>query len=307
MRTKDLFYFMELLIQTQRSEQRFGTAHVYQSTLNRIRKYERSNRMPFSKLTREWLKGFETQLRFEQLKENTISTYLRMLKAVYNQAVDNGLVVYIPRLFKHVHTGIDAKHDRSLEPEVLQKLIAPSRLLRGDLEATRSIFLLLLMLQGMPFVDLVHLRKCDLKNGVIVYRRQKTGSELRVTVDPEAMDIIEKYRSVNSDSPYLFPFITDSGREGYRQYQNALREFNQSLAFLSSLLGLNTGLSSYKARHTWASLANFLGFDKKLISECMGHSSLKITETYFKAQGDTRIKKVNQGVISYLISSFKSC
>lgn len=304
MRTKDLMSFMELLIQAQRNEQRFGTAHVYQSTLNRIRKYERSNRMPFSKLNREWLKGFERQLRFEQLKENTISTYLRMLKAVYNQAVDHGLAVYMPRLFKHVHTGVDAKRDRSLEPEALRKLIAPSRVLRGNLEETRSIFLLLLMLQGMPFVDLVHLRKCDLKNGVILYRRQKTGSELSVTVDPEAMAIIEKYRSVNPDSPYLFPFITASGWEGYRQYQNALREFNQSLSFLSSLLGLNAGLSSYKARHTWASLANFLGFDKKLISECMGHSSLKITETYFKAQGDARIKKVNQGVISFLTGSF---
>ncbi len=113
MRTKDLMSFMELLIQAQRNEQRFGTAHVYQSTLNRIRKYERSNRMPFSKLNREWLKGFERQLRFEQLKENTISTYLRMLKAVYNQAVDHGLAVYMPRLFKHVHTGVDAKRDRS--------------------------------------------------------------------------------------------------------------------------------------------------------------------------------------------------
>ncbi|MEG0039171.1 MAG: site-specific integrase [Bacteroides sp.] len=303
MKTKDLFFFMESLIRVQRSEQRFGTAHVYQSTLNRIRKYERSNKMPFSKLTREWIKGFEIQLRFEQLKENSISTYLRMLKAVYNQGVDRGLVEYAPRLFKHVYTGVDAKRDRSLEPEALQKLISPTRYLNTRLETTRSIFLLLLMLQGMPFVDLAHLRKCDLKDGVIVYRRHKTGMELSVTVDPKAMAIIEKYQHKNPDSPYLFPFVTTSRREGYRQYQNALREFNQSLSFLGKLLGLNTRLSSYKARHTWASLANFLGFDKKLISECMGHSSLKMTETYFKAQGNSRIKKVNQGVINYLIAS----
>lgn len=304
MKTKDLFFFMEVLIRAQRAEQRFGTAHVYQSTLNRIRQYERSHRMPFSKLTREWLKGFEEQLRFEQLKENTISTYLRMLKAVYNQAVDEGLVAYVPRLFKQVHTGVDAKRDRSLEPKVLQELIAPSRLLRRDLEATRSVFLLLLMLQGMPFVDLVHLRKCDLREGAILYRRQKTGSELKVLVDPQAMKIIERYRSTDGDSPYLFPFITACGQEGYRQYQHALRKFNQSLSVLSVLLRLDTRLSSYKARHTWASLANFLGYDKKLISECMGHSSLKITETYFKAQGDARMKTINQGVISYLSTSF---
>ncbi len=303
MKTKDLFFFMEGLIRTQRAEQRFGTAHVYQSTLNRVRRYERSKRMSFAKLTREWLKKFEEQLRFEQLKENTISTYLRMLKAVYNQAVDAGLVAYTPRLFKQVHTGVDAKRDRSLETKALQELITPSRLLRRDLEATRSVFLLLLMLQGMPFVDLVHLRKCDLRDGAIMYRRQKTGSELKVLVDAQAMRIIERYRSTDIDSPYLFPFINACGKDGYRQYQNALRKFNQSLSVLSLLLGLGTGLSSYKARHTWASLANFLGFDKKLISECMGHSSLKITETYFKAQGDARMKTINQGVIGYLATS----
>ena len=108
-------------------------------------------------------------------------------------------------------------------------------------------------LRGMPFVDLAYLRKSDLRGNVITYRRRKTGRPLSVTLTPEAMALVKKYMNRDSSSPYLFPLLRsrEGTKEAYREYQLALRSFNQQLMLLGELLGLGDKLSSYTARHTW--------------------------------------------------------
>lgn len=298
----DLKLFMDSLIENRRKEQRIGTAHVYQSTLNRIMRFIDKPTMSFNELTPEWLKRFENRLMNDQLKLNSISTYMRALQSVYNQAVEQKQACYLPGLFKNVYKGTQADTDRSLPESVIRKIAeTPSQELKA-LAPARDLFLLLFYLRGIPFVDLAYLRKCDLKGNTITYRRRKTGRPLLVRVEAEAMQIILRYMQNDSDSPYLLPIIASAGKDEYLQYQSALRCFNQQLTLLSVRLGLHTHLSSYCARHTWATVANFRKYDKKLISNAMGHSSIKVTETYFKAFDDDEIGRMNRGIISYVMT-----
>lgn len=93
----------------------FGTAHVYRSSLNAIIAYCGGEDFTFNEITPEWLKGFEIHLRKRKCSWNTVSTYMRILRAVYNRAVDNNEAKYIPRLFRYVYTGTRAEHQRALE------------------------------------------------------------------------------------------------------------------------------------------------------------------------------------------------
>ena len=299
---KELTLFMRIVIKRLVEEQRNGTAHVCQSTLNRILRFTGGKKVKFEAITPAWLAEFERVLREDSLRDNTISTYMRSLRSVINQAVEKKLAQPVAYLFKHVHTGVDGGPSRALPEETLQ-LIAqqPEKPLSEAMEETRALFLLLFLLRGLPFADLVQLRRCDLVGNTIRIRRRKTGSPLVITVEPEAMEIIKRYSSPDPNSLYLFPFITQVGRDEYKQYQSALRCFNQRLEMLGTLLGLDVRLSSYTPRHSWATIANYHHLDRKMISNSMGHSSLEVTEKYFKAFEEAEIRKMNQQIISYII------
>lgn len=296
---KNLMDFMKRIITGFMKEGRPGTAHVYQSTYNRILDFMGGRPMDFAELTPSWLKAFQNYLLSRQLQWNSISTYMRMLRAVYFRAVDQELAPAHPRLFHGVYTGTRVTVKRAVEAGVFRRLQEPLPKHTG-LEKTRMLFLLLFMLRGIPFVDIAFLRRCDLEGDILTYRRRKTGAWLTVRIEPEARKLIQALQSTDTESPYLFPFIRYPGTDEYRQYQHALRIFNWNLKRLSGLMGQKVALSSYSARHSWATLANFCDYQQELISNAMGHSSVKVTETYFQRHTDDRIHAMNRGVLSYV-------
>ena len=143
MKREFLTQFMERLIVELEREQRDGTAHVYQSTLKRLKKFANGREVSFKQLTPEWLSQFERKLLADQLKWNSISTYMRTLRSVYNQAVERGIASYIPRLFSRVHTGIDCQVKRAVSPEVICRLMTDKKPLPERLSFTRDMFVLL--------------------------------------------------------------------------------------------------------------------------------------------------------------------
>ena len=249
MKKELLTRFMEKRIVELKKEQRNGTAHVYQSTLNRLKNFMNGREITFSQLTPEWLALFEQKLLADQLKWNTISTYMRMLRSVYNQALERGVATYVPRLFNKVHTGIDCPVKRAVSPEVICRLMTDRKPLLGKLAFSRDLFVLLFLLRGMPFVDLAFLRRCDLQGNVITYHRRKTSRKLTVVVGKEAMEIIQKYMYAIPDSPYLFPIIQNPGKDEYGQYARMLRLQNYRLTQVANILGIRDRLSTYMAKH----------------------------------------------------------
>lgn len=297
----DFMVYLSAVASRLHSMERLGTAHVYRSTFNRVNDFVGGKPLAFEDITPTWLQAFQNYLLKRMLHWNTISTYMRMLRAVYYRAVDEGRAPFRPRLFKGVYTGTRVTVKRALDEQVLCQLQKPLPT-PGRLEQTRQLFMLLFMLRGIPFVDIAYMRRCDLHGDLLTYRRRKTGAWLTVRVEPEAMRLIEKLKSSDPDSPYLFPFVQSAGAEGYRQYTNALRHFNHQLKLLAAQLQHPVHLSSYAARHSWATLANYHNFQPELISNAMGHSSVKVTETYFKRHADERIHEMNRNLLSYLLA-----
>ena len=283
----------------------FGTAHVYRSSLNAIIAYRGKGDFTFNEVTPEWIKGFEIHLRGRGCSWNTVSTYLRTFRAVYNRAVDCRGAVYVPHLFRSVYTGTRADRKRALDTEDMQKVftkLPQSSVVTSDMRRTQELFVLMFLLRGLPFVDLAYLRKSDLHDNVITYRRRKTGRPLSVTLTREAMVLLKRYMNRDSSSPYLFSLLEsrEGTKEAYREYQLALRSFNQQLLLLGQLLGLGDRLSSYTARHTWATTAYYCEIHPGIISEAMGHSSITVTETYLKPFRNKKIDEANQLVTDFV-------
>ena len=302
--------FMTQVADELQMEGSFGTAHVYKSSLNAIISYSGNEDFTFHEITPEWLKGFEIHLRGRGCSWNTVSTYLRTFRAVYNRAVNSSVAPYVPHLFRAVYTGTCAERKRSLGVEDMKKVFTKMRTsaVSPDMQRVRDLFILMFLLRGLPFVDLAYLRKSDLHDNVITYRRRKTGRPLAVTLTPEAMVILKKYMSRDSSSPYLFPILNsrEGTKEAYREYQLALRNFNRQLILLGEILGLGDRLSSYTARHTWATTAYYCEIHPGIISEAMGHSSITVTETYLKPFRNKKIDDANQQVVNFVRQSIST-
>lgn len=296
--------FMEQVVVELQQSGNQGTAHVYKSSLNAVVLFQESRRLSFQEITPEWLKRFETGLRARGCSWNTVSTYIRTLRAVYNRAVDQQKARYVPHLFRAVYTGTRADRRRALTDDDLKKVFSYASKFDANhgLRRTQELFVLMFMLRGLPFVDLVYLRKSDLRGNVITYRRRKTGRPLSVTLTAEAMVLLQRYMNRDSSSPYLFPFLRSSegSDAAYREYQLALRAFNYQLAVLGKMLGLQDRLSSYTARHTWATTAYYCEVHPGIISEAMGHSSIVVTETYLKPFRDKKIDEANEQVLDFV-------
>lgn len=297
--------FMKQVACGLQKEGSFGTAHVYRSSLNAIIAYRGKDDFDFEEVTPEWLKGFEVHLRGRGCSWNTVSTYLRTFRAIYHRAVNLGYVRYVPYLFRSVYTGTRADHKRALSDEDMQKVFAINSYPLTQFAAlreARDFFHLMFLLRGIPFVDLAYLRKSDLRDNVITYRRRKTGRPLSVTLTAEALELVKRYMNRDNSSPYLFSMLKsrEGTQEAYHEYQLALRTFNHRLVLLGELLGLGDRLSSYTARHTWATTAYYCEIHPGIISEAMGHSSISVTETYLKPFRNRKIDEANKQVIDFV-------
>ena len=304
-----LTVFMISEIERFREEGRESARRIYHNMLRLLRESAGKEEIGFEEVTPAFLGNYEFLLLGRGLSWNTVSTYMRVLRAVYNRAVDRRLAPHVPHLFKAVYTGTQADIKRALKAEEMGQLLDTkcTRKQSELLQKTHHLFVLMFLLRGLPFVDLAYIQKKDLNGNILTYHRRKTGRQITITVTKDAMNIIREYMDTTTESPYLFPILSAEGGEDtiYREYQQALRIFNYQLTKLGELLGLTTELTSYTARHTWATLAYYLEVHPGIIREAMGHSSIKVTETYLKPFNIKKLDETNLSIIGYAKRSFE--
>ena len=312
----DLRLYIPEVIGMLKREGKFPAMHVDACTLRSYEKFCAEERYPKNTtaslsmqeiFTPERLKEYEDWLAGQQSSPNTISTYMRTLQAVYNRWMSPGIEGYNPVLFKDVYTKVESRTKRALTAEQMEQLRNTDfSVLTLRQQQVLTYFLLMFMLRGMPFIDLAHLRKSDLRNRRITYRRHKTGKLMVVDVPPDAMRLLQKYRD-KTDSEYLFPLLHGGlfMEEHHHRYQETLRHFNRELARLMKQLLPGVSVSSYTARHTWATLAYHSGVPVGLISQSLGHSSIRVTMTYLKPFDAEVIDRINRQVISLVKKSKK--
>lgn len=298
----DLSQYMAEVIEELKEDRRYPAVHTYTSTLHSFAKFA-CGAMPVNDVfTPGRLKEYEDWLLQRRLSWNTISTYMRTLQAVYNRLSPPGTPEHNAKLFDDVYTKVKSQTKRALTEEQMGRLMHTNLAMPcKELQRAQAYFLLMFLLRGMPFIDLAHLRKRDVQGNRIVYRRHKTGKQMTVCIPKEALPLLKEFKDKDDASLYLFPILNDApeGEDAlYGYYQRALRNFNKMLGALAKRLLPGIKISSYTARHTWATLAYHLGMPVGIICQALGHSSVRVTETYLKPFENEKVDKANRKLIS---------
>lgn len=272
------------------------TAETYLSALHSFATFRRGLDVALDEWNADLAVSYEACLKAEGIALNTISFYMRILRAVYNRAVDCGLTEQrYP--FRRVYTGIEKTRKRAVPLTVIRHLKQLDLSADASLDFTRDMFLFSFYTRGMSFVDMAYLRRNDLKGGFLTYRRRKTGQRLCIRWEGCMQALLDKY-PVN-ESPYLLPIIRRSDDER-RQYLNAIHLVNRQLKTLSQKLGLSSPLTMYVARHSWASIARSKHIPLSVISEGMGHHSERTTQIYLASLGNVVIDRANSRILKEL-------
>ena len=306
-RGDSLSTFVRNLARNLKSAGQERTARAYLSTLARLNSFARGKDIKFQAINGYFIKAFETELKEEGLMINTISFYLRNLRAIYNKGILSGLVpAHGGSPFRAVRITTQATRKRALtldqmrqlnnldfatlldedkRPESLKNVLPDSsspegEILTKNLYHAWRLFLFSFHARGMSFVDLAYLRKENLRGNSISYYRRKTGGFIEVKVNAEMRSIIESFNDEVKESKYLFPVILPIKRSERIQYESGLRLQNVRLKLLSELAGLKLPLSTHMARHTWATIAKRENLPLGIISEGLGHSDIRTTSIY---------------------------
>ena len=306
-RSKSLQFILRELYRQHRSNKKWNTASLYRSVMMKVNIFSKGKEIPIRAISASWLKSFESYLRSSGNSWNTISTYMRIINAAYNEAVMTNNAPFRPLLFNKVYTGVVADRQNALDVQDMERLVqvcfAEQPILKPRLHRTLQYFVLMFLLRGMPFVDMAYLKKKELKHNIISYRRMKTGRPLAVEVEKPALMLLHSLACHNESSPYLFPFLhySDGSEKAHKEYKTALRNFNNHLEAIGKELGIKQKITTYTARHTWVTIAFNCNISSAVISQSVGHSSIKVTEIYLKPFQQAVINDANRQVIQQVM------
>lgn len=274
--------FLQIYNEFAESRTAQRTRDIYLDTLNKIESFDR--RVTFDKINLRWLDNFDEHLEDNGASVNTRSIHMRNIRAVFNYALDHELTTNYP--FRKFKIKSERTRHRNLYMIQLQQLM----MYDGKWNAFRDCFMLSFYLCGINLVDLLHAKKADVVKGRLEYRRRKTKKLYSIKIEPEAWDIINRY----PDDEYLVSFIRI-----YKSYDGFKRGINYSLKKITDQKGniIDAGLSSYYARHTWASVAASLDIPKETISVALGHEiGSSVTSIYINFD-QVKVDKANRKII----------
>ena len=290
---KPQFYLLRYInaqIERKQELKKVGMAAAYKSTRSSLAKFIGRPDVRMSEVDLAFVRRYEDFLYSNGASGNTVSYYLRNLRSLYNQAVTDG---YHPRgeyPFAKAQTRPAKTVKRALSRTDMQNLADLNLENEPELEFTRDLYLFSFYAQGMAFVDIVLLKKTDICNGVLTYSRHKSKQLIRIVVTPKLQGVIDKYHTENE---YLFPIISGEYASGYQKYRLALGRINRHLKKIAVVADIKVPLTTYTARHTWATLARDYGAPISVISAGLGHTSEEMTRVYLKDFDVSMLNQVN--------------
>ncbi len=291
------------------------TSDAYQTVVNNIICFNLGKDISLDQINALLVKRFETYMKKKGNSLNTISFYMRNLRAIYNKAIRERIIDRkTENPFEDVYTSVYKTRKRAVKKEVFNALFNLDLSVdingirrkkskeqadewKESLNFSRDLFFLSFYLRGISFIDLAYLKKSDVSDDVIVYMRRKTRQKLEIAMTDEIRDIVDRYSKKCKSSDYLLPILHE--KDGRKDFLNALRRQNNYLKILSRMIGLEHKLTTYVARHSWASIAWSKGYSVSVISMGLGHDSEKTTRIYLDSFDYSSLHKVNKEIINY--------
>ena len=298
--SQSVFTFFRQQIAKKEQMQCIGIKNNYTSAANRFMEFRNKDDLAFSQMTADMMEMYQAWLWNRGVRQNTVSFYMRTLRTLYNKAVEAGQAPPSD-IFAHVQTANVRTAKRAISVKDIRN-IEKLDLPRGSsLDKARDLFLLSFYLRGMAFVDMAFLKKSDLKCGLVTYNRRKTHQNLNIEWMKPMQAIIDKYAEQTKDSPYMLPILTGKETSPYTAYRKVEHNTNYNLKKIGEMIGLKIPLTTYVARHTWASIALHMNIPIATISEGMGHNSYKTTQIYLESIDVATINEANERILSKIL------
>ena len=288
-------YFLEL-IDDFIKQGKVGTADKHRHCLNLLSQCNPVE-VRFVALTAAYVQRFIAYLKNKGNTPNSVLTKVSVLRAVYNKAVEEG--IYTPREnpFKNINMKHRRPKKRAIMKEDIQRikeLDIPENHNPASIGFARDLFLFSYYSAGINFTDIARLRYGNVQKDVVYYRRHKTGKDMMFPLTPANLPILHRYWEDGKDmDDYIFPILDkerhQTDTQVFNRLHKVLAQVNKSLEQIAGLAGIEHHLTTYVARHTYATVMKRAGVNIAIISETMGHSDIKTTQIYLDSFEDTQI------------------
>lgn len=292
------FNFMESAIIRLKHDGKVRTSETHRSALNSFSRFRNGEDVMLDAIDQNLMESYEAHLQTKGLVPNSISFHMRILRAVYNRACEQGVITANTDPFAHVYTGVEKTAKRAVDIATIRLIKNLDLSMDKPADYARDIFMLSFYMRGISFIDLAYLKKTDLANGIVTYRRRKTGQRLTIRWTSEMQAILDKYPE--NDTEYLFPIITSLTANPRNQYRNRHYAVNRNLKTVAEIIGLKIPLTTYVARHSWASIAKSKGIPLSVISEGLGHDNEQTTQIYLASLDTSAVDRANDIILSAL-------
>lgn len=293
---------VEILKRTKK----YGTAYVYEDAISKLKRYVKHGKPKIEQVNYMFLKKFEDAMLEDGLKINTISVYMRTIRAIYNRAIKEKLVDSNNYPFTEFKIKTEKTRNRNLSIENIRDIATLDLPVGSPIWDNRNYFILSFCLIGMSFIDLSSMKMSNIFNGRLLYRRAKTGRNYSIKLQPEAIEILSHYTKGKGKDDYVLPIFPKG-----LVYSEELKKIsmlrndtcNKYLELIAKELKIPVTITTYYARYSWANIAREVGFSKDLIAEALGHEyGNKVTGIYLDDYDLTIIDEANEAVLKKVFS-----
>ena len=298
--SSSFFLFTRQIIEDMERAGRFGTAKSYKEVLHVVQELMPERDLSFQGITYEFLVRFENRHIGKGNSLNGLAVYMRTIRAIYNKAIKSGLVDRENYPFEMYKIKTVPTEKRALDIELIKRIILLNLEDSNPLFNARNYFVASYMMYGMNFSDMAFLKKSDIKDGRIIYRRRKTSKIYDIKIAESLAKILDHYSSLSINSEFLFPILkSTSPEQQYREILWARKRYNKKLKTLGELLEIEKKLTSYVSRHSFATQAMLNDVPINAISTMLGHSNIKTTEIYLKSLPSSILDNYNEKLLNF--------
>lgn len=281
------------------AEKRTGYMLSVKQVYNSLLKFNKHLNIYFPDIDISWLRKYETWLRSNNIKENTIGIRFRTLRAIYNLAIEENIVKaeYYPFKKYKVSKLHEETVKRAITKEDINKILS----YKSSNPFTRlpiDLFTFSYFMGGINFVDMAYLTKDNIIDNRLIYSRRKTSKLIKLPLQPKAIELIQKY--ADPDNPYLFPILSTFHKTEQQQrnrIHKVIAKVNDRLKAIGEELNLPIELTTYVARHSFATSLKRSGVNTSLISEALGHSSERVTQIYLDSFGNDQMEDAMKNLL----------
>jgi len=312
-KTKDfVFNYFDDVINDLEQKGKAGNASIYKTAKNSLKDFKPNSRLRFSDIDIPFLRKYEQHLFKKNVRGNTISVYMRTVRALYNKAIGEEVADRLLYPFKNTFNpgGYQTSY---LETETVKRAIRIDEILKiknfeskelTALHDAKMYFLFSFLARGMSFMDLALLRPENISNNRIFYSRAKTRGKQNTSFEvlPPRKEILDYFRTHPSKSDYIFPILDSlkhiTKSQERDRIKSVLRRVNRELKVIGEEVGIEIPLTTYVARHSWATIQKFEGESEALISEGLMHTNVETTQIYLKSFGNTALDEMSKRLVA---------